>query len=746
MKLNLTIAAKLGIAYALFLAPIGYLGYQTVADKEAGIGFAQKEIVGVRYISEIRGVQDAILRGASTVTLIDRVTANEASAGVDLNTKEAADALRKALASGNVLEASQVAADLIGKAADGSNLTLDPELDSFYTQDALTVKLPAATAGVASLAAAIASGAGRDGSVADQVAVGVQLGTVQPMLDGLITDIGNAIKGNPDKTVAAALSKSMTKISDTAVTVMASLADRTQAAEAEKIAQPLLDAMGAAGTAASAELMHLLEARIAGFRQSEITNAVIAFTMFLSAVVYVLVIVQHGVVRPLRTLTITMGRLAQNDLTVAVDGSARVDEVGDIARAVEVFKQNAIAAQAMEAAQASDRVAKERRQAAMDRHTDDFGTSIIGVMGGLTSSAEGMRNAARVMAATAEDVRNKANTTAEGAALSSQQLASVAAAIEEMTSSVSEIARQATVTSQMTRSAVRQAEASQTTMQDLSQATARIGDVVKLISDIAGQTNLLALNATIEAARAGEAGKGFAVVAAEVKALATQTANATSEIGGQIEAVRTATRESVSVMADVAKIIGRLDEVAVVIAAAVEEQSATTREIAASVQQVSAAGQQATKAMQHMVSVSDDTGTAGHQVLLAADGIREEAARLQAEVDHFLVAVRDETVNRRRYMRMTGKGLNATLNVAARSPAKVSIQDISRGGIALFCDWPLAAGTTVGVELPGLTGPIGARVVRADGSGLGLVFLQDAETLARIDRGLQSFEDVSAAA
>jgi len=395
--------------------------------------------------------------------------------------------------------------------------------------------------------------------------------------------------------------------------------------------------------------------------------------------------------------------------------------------------------EALESSAKADRAARDRRQVAMDRHTQDFGTSIAGVMGTFASSAEALRQAAEAMAGAATGVSAEAAGTADGAARSSRQLTSVAAAIEEMTSTVAEIARQASTTSEMTRAAVRRADASQATMKGLSEATGRIGDVVQLISTIASQTNLLALNATIEAARAGEAGKGFAVVAAEVKTLATQTANATLEISGQIAAVRAATDESIAVMADVAGIIAKLDEVAVVIAAAVEEQSATTREIASNVQQVSAAGQQATGSMAKMASVSEAAGVASQQVLSAAGGIGHEAAGLQTEVDQFLATMRDETGSRRHFERLPGNGATATLIAGGRGPISVVVHDISRGGIALICDRQFLPGTEVSVGLAGSDGPIDARVVRADGSGVALVFRQDARNQGRINAVLPAF-------
>ena len=443
--------------------------------------------------------------------------------------------------------------------------------------------------------------------------------------------------------------------------------------------------------------------------------------------------------KPIAGMTRAMQKLANQDLATIVPAIGRHDEIGDMAAAVDVFKQNSIAARALEAQTQTDRSARERRQLAMDRHTRDFGASIVDVMNGLTVSAEGMRGAAESMAQAASGVRAEASGTADGAAQSSQQLISVAAAIEQLTGSVAEIARQTATTSEMMRSAVQRAEASQGTMQNLSAATIRIGDVVRLINDIASQTNLLALNATIEAARAGEAGKGFAVVAAEVKALATQTAAATSEISGQIEAVRSATNQSVAVMADVAGIIGRLDEVTVAIASAVEQQSTTTREIAANVQQVSTASKQTTAAMNNVVNVSDEAGSAGEKVLTAAQEIRNEATRLRTEVDQFLTAVRDETGDRRRYERLPGNGKTATFFVNGHEPASISIVDISRGGVGLACDWTIGAGAPVKVVLPGDSGAVDARVVFADGSHFGLVFRHDVENLARIDRVLSSF-------
>jgi methyl-accepting chemotaxis protein len=350
-----------------------------------------------------------------------------------------------------------------------------------------------------------------------------------------------------------------------------------------------------------------------------------------------------GIAGPIQAMTAAMRRLVARDVSVVIPAQGRTDEVGQMAAAVEVFKENMIEADRLAAAEKAAQATRERRQAAMERYTQDFGASISGVMTSLATAAEAMRTASQTMEKATGSVHAEAQGTAESAAKSSQDLVAVAAAVEQMTSSVTEISRQVSTAADVARQAVQRAEASHGTMQGLSDTTTRIGDVVHLISEIAGQTNLLALNATIEAARAGDAGKGFAVVAGEVKALAAQTAKATAEISGQIGMVRTATSEAVAAMTEIGAIIGRLDEVSAAISAAVEEQSATTREIASSIQAVSAATAGTASAMTQVVKVAQDASSASQEVMAGSNGIGTQAGTLRAEVDHFLTAVREDT-------------------------------------------------------------------------------------------------------
>ncbi len=453
----------------------------------------------------------------------------------------------------------------------------------------------------------------------------------------------------------------------------------------------------------------------------------------------------RGIARPIIAMTDVMHRLAEHDLTADIIGRGRGDELGSMAAAVQVFKDSIIAGDVLAAEQAGARRAQDLRQEAMERHTHDFGTSVAGVMASLVTSSDGMRHASQDMADAAEAVNVEAQKTAAGALKSSQDLTGVAAAVEELTRSVVEIARQVTGSGDIARHAVQRVDTSQATMRSLSEAAARIGDVVRLISDIAGQTNLLALNATIEAARAGEAGKGFAVVAGEVKALATQTASATAEIGGQIETVRIATEEAVAAMNEISGIIRQIDQASETISAAVSEQSTTTQEIATSVQAVSGATSMAANAMGHVVEVAERAGHTSGEVLAGAGVIAHEAATLRDEVDHFLVAIRTGSSERRRYERVSGKGTVVGLEAQGRR-ADVVMLDLSCGGTALLSDWRSPAGTVMDISVPSAGARITGRVVHCDGHEIGLVFSDEPGNLAQVNRVLDMLTSLPAAA
>ena len=299
------------------------------------------------------------------------------------------------------------------------------------------------------------------------------------------------------------------------------------------------------------------------------------------------ILVARSITGPLRRMTVAMNDLAGGKLDVEVPGIGRGDEVGEMAKAVEVFKGNAVARQTLEAEQReAETRAATGRKADMNKMANDFEAAVGQIVEAVSSASSQLEVSAGTLTSTAERAQQLTTTVAAASEEASTNVQSVASATEEMASSVNEISRQVQESARMANDAVDQARVTNDRVSELSKAATRIGDVVELINTIAGQTNLLALNATIEAARAGEAGRGFAVVASEVKALAEQTAKATGEIGQQIRHpggdAGIGERDKA-----ISGTIEKLSEISSTIAAAVEEQGAATQEISRNVQQAS---------------------------------------------------------------------------------------------------------------------------------------------------------------
>ena len=438
--------------------------------------------------------------------------------------------------------------------------------------------------------------------------------------------------------------------------------------------------------------------------------------------------------RPLRELAAAVRSISGGNFDQEAPCADRGDQLGEIGRAVELLRVQAMQARDLAAAAAAAQAAKERQREAMDRDTEDFGTSVSGVLSALGRTAHGMREAADKMAEAAGRTRTDMISTQADAEASSASLSGVAAATDALTASVIEIGRQVAQSAQAAQLAVEQARSTDATVQGLSTAAGQIGQVVQLISEIAARTNLLALNATIEAARAGEAGKGFAVVAGEVKNLARQTVQATEQIGGHVASIQTATVEAVQAVSGVAEAIDQVKAAASSITSAVERQSAATQEIAVQLQQVAEATQGATRAMQGVSLAAEDSEITSRRVLGTADEVSAISGTLRDEVDHFLGAMRASQQNndRRRYERIAGANMPAKLRCKTFGEANTTIIDMSLGGGAFKGDWACKAGHEILVELPGADGPVSARVVTSNDHVLAVTFRQEPAMLDRI--------------
>ncbi|PWC32798.1 methyl-accepting chemotaxis protein [Azospirillum sp. TSO35-2] len=395
----------------------------------------------------------------------------------------------------------------------------------------------------------------------------------------------------------------------------------------------LVDAQKSAIADASGATTRMLD-------NSRLTQIAVSVVSVIVSILVVWLYVGRIVIRRMLTLKAGMGRIAAGDLDADITLDGR-DEIAEMGAALRVFRDTAREVETTRTAAEAERqrAAGERRQAMLSL-ADQFENGVKTVVETVSAAATQMHQTAATMVETADDTSRQAGSAAEAAEHASVNVDGAASAAHELSQSITEISRQVTESAAIAAKAANEAERTDSTMRELNEAAGRIGAVLDLISDIAGQTNLLALNATIEAARAGEAGKGFAVVAQEVKQLASQTAKATDQIAGQIGAMQNATNEAVTAIRNIGQTIGRLNDIASSIAAAVEEQGAATSEIARNVQQAAGGTAQASQNIGQVRTAAGQTGQSAQEVLSVAEEVSSQTSHLQQQIDRFLHQVR----------------------------------------------------------------------------------------------------------
>jgi methyl-accepting chemotaxis protein len=398
--------------------------------------------------------------------------------------------------------------------------------------------------------------------------------------------------------------------------------------EIETMVQAVARAAAVARTAAEAS-----RASIALQMQGALAATIFAAGMFAF-------FLARSVTRSLAAMTGSMRQLADGNFDVVLPGLGLRDEIGEMAQAVETFKLRVMEKAQRETQQQEAEARNADRKAEMHKLADNFEAVVGHIINVVSSSVEEFHASAGTLSNNAKATMQLSSTVAGASAQTSTNVQAVSAATDEMASSLVEISRQIQDSSQIAGDAVVQAKKADARITELSIAAQRIGDVVKLITYIAQQTNLLALNATIEAARAGNAGKGFAVVANEVKALAAQTAKATDEIGLQISGMQLATQESVAAIKEIGSTIARISGTASAIAAAINEQDISTKEIAHNIQQTALGTAHVAENIGKVNQKASETGAAASQVLASAEELSKEGNKLKLEVDKFLATVR----------------------------------------------------------------------------------------------------------
>ena len=374
---------------------------------------------------------------------------------------------------------------------------------------------------------------------------------------------------------------------------------------------------------------------------TEIEVAVVSVASFLLGVA-IAVVIGRGISRPVTQLTGVMGRLAEHDLEVDVPGTARKDELGQMAEAVLFFKQKMVENDAMAAEQRAEQVRREARTKRLDELTAAFEGSVHGMLQTVSSATTELDAAAQSMSGIAENTMSRSVTVSGASDEASANVQTVASATEELAASIVEINGQVSRAKEIAKDAADRAQETDRTVKSLETATQEVGDILNLIRDIADQTNLLALNATIEAARAGDAGKGFAVVASEVKTLAQQTAKATVDITDKISLIQEESSRAADAIRHISQTVVHLDEISAVVAIAIamEEQSSATQEIGRSVQDAAQGTQGVADNIVALKTGAQETSSAALQVRAASDDVTHQSESLRAQISRFLSDVK----------------------------------------------------------------------------------------------------------
>ncbi|MFZ4120180.1 MAG: methyl-accepting chemotaxis protein [Caulobacterales bacterium] len=642
---RLSISQRMVAVGGTMLVPVGLLGWLFWAQSNKDISFAEKELDGVTYLQaawpavstaatgenpgagDIAGLRAAIEPGANVVG------SGEAQALV-----------------GDLSEGDLAAArSLLTKIGDGSNLVLDPDLDSFYLMDAAVFKLPDLALAAHTFASQVEAAASQTDLSFDQRAnIVIAFGQLEAAYNASQGSLDAAGTSSKDGSVTQAMSSPRGTLSAAwsgfqaaAQGIVANVGTTGQVGSTADLAREEAGfhrAVSATWTASASDLERLLETRIDGFQSKLYGNLLIALLSLLAAG-GMMAAVSRGLSGRISRLVGAMDSLRAGDLSVEAPYQTDKHETGKIAAAVHAFKQSLIDNANLQSEQADQRATAARR-AEIISMADSFERSVGEAIDTVASAATELQASSASLMGAADTAAENAKAAAGASNHSSVSVQTVAAASEELAVTISEIAQQASQSARIANDGEARAHGASARMADLSAAAERIGAVVQLISDIAAQTNLLALNATIEAARAGDAGRGFAVVASEVKSLAEQTARATEDIRGHIEGVSAATGEAVAAIEGVNGAISEMSGIAGAIAAAIEEQMAAVREISSRAAEVASATSEVTQAVSTVSETAGETGAAASQSLGAAEELARQAVSLKSAAHQFLHQIR----------------------------------------------------------------------------------------------------------
>jgi methyl-accepting chemotaxis protein len=629
--------------------------------------------------------------------------------------------------------------DLITRIGDRSNLILDNVLDTYYLTDVVLNRLTDLLDRIADLPGLRdAAKGGKDADAKAQFLISV--GGFGATRDGMHDSMAAAEKDNADGTYTRVLHADYQKLYDMA----GAFTDALQKPDATVDPPGLLAQALRFNVEAADALRQSLVDRVDGYYGHRYRSLAAAAGLFIVAGLAMLLVARSTLIRPLVALTATTSRLAAGDLTAPVPQPAGRDEVAELCRSVAVFKEALERNTSLERERAQENEKQLARLEAIQTLSREFNQAVTGQLSSVGQAVTFLSGISRTLGETATRGNTRAADAESAAQAASGGVEIVATAAEELASASHEIAGHVERTVQATRGAAEQAKEARSLVRELSEVVVSTGEVVQLITSIAGQTNLLALNATIEAARAGEAGKGFAVVAQEVKALASQTAKATDDITGRINAVRDSADRAASMVSSITDLISQVEASSSSIAAAITEQGAATSEISRNVKITAEMIVSLAKTIGLARTDANETHTASEGLGTAAFSLSAEVDRLRTDVSDFVEANK-RNIDRRAFERFDAD-IDVTLSLPGGTSLRGRMRDISRDGAAILASSSAAPGAEV--LLGGLIGePLEGRVVANHEGVLRVQFRHDEATERKVRGYLASrFGDAAKAA